>query len=298
MKSSGQDLTPSLEIEIEDDWWKTIFDELYLITDARSVLSDKLTAREVDNIIDFTGASKDWDILDLCGGHGRHSRGLVERGFRSTIVYDYSDYLLCRGRDDCQGKVRFLRGDAREIGLRDASFELVMILGNSFGYFIDNNENRKVLREAHRVLRPGGILLLDIIDRDYIMKNFRPESVHEPDGKKGITVSRTRDFSGDIIKSREVVADKDGTFIRENRYQERIFDLKELTYLAIDSGFSLIPRRGTLLMIMQRSKGEGLQNTQDAPQNPKRNNQLSPDLIKENDFGFMEGRVMIKLFRD
>lgn len=30
------------------DWWKTIFDEIYLITDARTVCDDELTCREVD----------------------------------------------------------------------------------------------------------------------------------------------------------------------------------------------------------------------------------------------------------
>ena len=37
-----------------------------------------------------------------------------------------------------------------------------MILGSSFGYFIDEAENRKMLLEAFRLLQPGGLLLMDL----------------------------------------------------------------------------------------------------------------------------------------
>jgi len=35
-------------IKINPDWWKGIFDEIYLKTDARSVCDDEVTCREVD----------------------------------------------------------------------------------------------------------------------------------------------------------------------------------------------------------------------------------------------------------
>ncbi|MCK5552911.1 MAG: hypothetical protein KAJ09_07190 [Deltaproteobacteria bacterium] len=34
--------------KVNPDWWKTLFDETYLITDARTVCDDGLTCREVD----------------------------------------------------------------------------------------------------------------------------------------------------------------------------------------------------------------------------------------------------------
>jgi hypothetical protein len=32
-----------MSIQIESDWWKSLFDEVYLMTDARSVRDDALT---------------------------------------------------------------------------------------------------------------------------------------------------------------------------------------------------------------------------------------------------------------
>ena len=49
-----------MEIEVDPDWWKTLFDEVYLITDARSVCDSELTRREVDV---FDLRQRDWLAL-------------------------------------------------------------------------------------------------------------------------------------------------------------------------------------------------------------------------------------------
>ncbi len=253
------------------EWWKTIFDGLYLVTDARSVMSDELTAREMDFVLEFTGATKDWDILDLCGGQGRHAQELFRRGFEKATVYDFSDYLVNYGKKKCDGNVCFIRGDARDVGVKDGSFDLVTIMGNSFGYFPDDNENLKILEEAMRVLRGGGIVLLDIIDRDFVKKNFRSRSVHRAtlpeslNGNSEITVTRTRKIEGNIVNSREVVKGEDGGVMKDNRYCERLYGKEEIAALLNSVGFGGV----TIEM------GRAFYN-------------------RPGDFGFMESRMMIK----
>jgi D-alanine-D-alanine ligase len=39
-----------MSIKVDPDWWKTLFDEVYLLTDARSVCDVRITRREVDLI--------------------------------------------------------------------------------------------------------------------------------------------------------------------------------------------------------------------------------------------------------
>jgi len=51
----------------------SIFDDVYLQTDARSVCDDQLTREEVDFLENGPKISKRWQILDLCGGQGRHA---------------------------------------------------------------------------------------------------------------------------------------------------------------------------------------------------------------------------------
>jgi hypothetical protein len=72
--TSGQNLKNSediMRIKVDPDWWKTLFDEVYLLTDARSVCDARITRREVDLICSLLPMKGSHKILDLCGGHGR-----------------------------------------------------------------------------------------------------------------------------------------------------------------------------------------------------------------------------------
>ena len=57
-------------IRVEHDWWKTLFDEVYLVTDAPFVCNPALTKREVDVIENALGLYPAAHILDVCGGQG------------------------------------------------------------------------------------------------------------------------------------------------------------------------------------------------------------------------------------
>ena len=102
-----------MSIKVTAEWWKTLFDEVYLITDARSVCNEALTAREVDLISGMIPMQPNQNILDLCGGHGRHSLELCRRGFTHCTVFDFSRTLLrigARQASQCNLKVEFVQG--------------------------------------------------------------------------------------------------------------------------------------------------------------------------------------------
>ena len=73
---------------IDSDWWKELFDDIYLLTDARSVCNKELTRLEVDFLQETLDLDKSAPILDLCGGQGRHSLELSRRGFMKVTVLD------------------------------------------------------------------------------------------------------------------------------------------------------------------------------------------------------------------
>ncbi len=77
-----------MPIEVDPDWWKTMFDDVYLLTDARSVCDETLTRLEVDVVCELLPIKSSHNILDLCGGHGRHSFELYRRGFSSCTLLD------------------------------------------------------------------------------------------------------------------------------------------------------------------------------------------------------------------
>jgi hypothetical protein len=46
----------------------------------------------------------------------------------------------------------------------------------AFGYFADEAENQQVLYQVERVLRPGGLFLLDVSNRDYDLMHLWPKA--------------------------------------------------------------------------------------------------------------------------
>lgn len=230
-----------MKFTVDTDWWKTIFDEIYLLTDARTVCDDELTRKEVDFIITFMDPGKDSSILDLCGGQGRHSLELARRGFQDLTVLDYSGFLLEIGQEKAleEGlQIQFIQSDARSISLPDGRFQYIILMASSFGYFEEDNENSKILAEAFRLLSPGGQLMLDIPDREHITGNFKPYSFHRVN--EDISVERRRQIKGNVIYSKEkVLSDKKGC-IRENTYCMRLYLMDDLKRLLLLKGFTRV----------------------------------------------------------
>ena len=109
-----------MAIEVDPEWWKSLFDEVYLVTDSRSVGDGAVTRREVDICCELLPLRREDRILDLCGGHGRHSLEFSRRGFGGCTVLDYSQVLIEHGKivaDDLGCEVDFLQGEAGDTGL-------------------------------------------------------------------------------------------------------------------------------------------------------------------------------------
>ena len=230
-----------MSIQVDDNWWQDLFDEIYLLTDARSVCDEKLTCQEVDFLVEILDLEESASILDLCGGHGRHSLELSRRGFMNVNVLDYSRYLVELGgkRAKQEGlNTIFIQGDARDTGLPGQSFKFIIIMASSFGYFVNEGENKRILNEVFRLLMSEGTLLLDLPNRDYVLQNFKPFSCHKVN--EDITVSRERELGDDIICSRETVTSEKRGCIRDRTYCTRLYSPERISDLMYSVGFSSI----------------------------------------------------------
>lgn len=243
-----------MSFRVDPEWWKELFDEIYLTTDARSVCDDDVTRREIDLLLELIPLSPEQEILDLCGGHGRHSLELDRRGYKKCTVFDYSRFLIDRGRKEAerQGReVAFLQGDARQTELPSERFDRVLVLGNSLGYIASPDGDRDILTEARRLLKSGGRLLLDIVNGATLRGSFRPLAWHEIG--EDIVVCRNRSLDGDIVITREIVLSKKSGLMKDSCYSLRIYDpdsmrllLSELGYGGIDvvDDFSPFRKKG------------------------------------------------------
>lgn len=230
-----------MSLRVDSNWWKDLFDDIYLLTDARTVCDETLTSREVTFLEEYLTLHKSTRILDLCGGQGRHALELSRRGFGNVTVLDYSGYLLNLGMKrayDEKLNTAFIRGDARDTRLPDQGFQFIMVMGSSFGYFHDDNENMRILREAHRLLQQKGTLLVDLPDRDHVVKNFKACSSHKIN--EDITVNRTRELGDEIIYTQENVLSTKRGCVRNRTYCIRLYSHEKISDMMYAAGFSSV----------------------------------------------------------
>jgi SAM-dependent methyltransferase len=81
-------------------------------------------------------------------------------------------------------------------------FDAVINLGSSFGFFETETEDEAALEAVASALKPGGRFLLEMGNRDYLLKNFETTtSIQNPDGT--ITkVERSFDYMRSRINTR------------------------------------------------------------------------------------------------
>jgi 2-polyprenyl-3-methyl-5-hydroxy-6-metoxy-1,4-benzoquinol methylase len=115
-------------------------------------------------------------ILDLACGPGRHSLRLASLGYSVTGVDNSPTFLeLARAEAAMTGiAVEFVEADMRSLE-RSADFDVVLCLSTSFGFF-DDATNEDVARRIAHVLRPNGRLILQVMNRDWLVANYQTRS--------------------------------------------------------------------------------------------------------------------------
>jgi SAM-dependent methyltransferase len=161
----------------DDAFWTTYASFIYSEERLRSAPED------VERVLALAGASQP-DVLDLGCGTGRHAVAFAARGCR-VIGVDRTAFALDQARAYAKQQgagVEFVLGDMREF-TRPASFDLVVNLFTSFGYFEDPDDDRRVLRNMHESLRPGGTLVIDVMGKETLARIYQEtRSAVSPDG--------------------------------------------------------------------------------------------------------------------
>ena len=221
-------------------WWEELFGDDYLRTMDR--VEPKHVRRECDFIEDRLGLEKGAVMLDLACGPGAHAVELASRGY-SVVGYDLSLAMLARAADEAQErgqKLNFLQGDMREMAFED-TFDGVYCWQTSFGYF-DDEKNVNVLQRIHRALRTGGMLLLDVINHDYVAPRQPSLVWFEGDGCVCMDEMAV-DFFTSRLRVKRTVMFEDGR-AREVDYNIRLYALHELGKMLHDCGFKVIEVTG------------------------------------------------------
>lgn len=259
LKTTGP--VEDLESYVKADWWREIFNANYIRTDGDVVEDQGVTQSEIDLFLKLLSPKKDSVILDLCSGQGRHSLELARRGFANVFGLDRSHYLINRARSINKKEalnVTYKEGDARKLPFLTDQFDVVFIAGNSFGYFESAKDDLAVLREVRRVLKPGGMLLLDVTDGSYVKQHFQPRGWEWIDKNYFVCRERSLSKDGERLISREVITHVKKGVIDDHFYAERLYTKEALGALLAKSDFSDVFFHSELVTASQRNQDLGM----------------------------------------
>lgn len=214
-------------------WWEDFFGDDFVRTMER--MSPRQIAREADFIEESLGCERGATLLDLACGTGRHAIELASRGYK-VVGLDLSLSMLARASDEAQDRrqrLNFVQGDMRELAFEEM-FDGIYCWDTSFGFF-DEERNAAVVQRVHRALKKGGQFLLDMANRDFLMRHTPSLAWFEGDGCVCMD-----DVTVDVITSRLKVKRtlmlEDGR-TREVDYSIRLYAVHELGKVLHDAGF-------------------------------------------------------------
>lgn len=104
--------------------------------------------------------ARDALVLDVGCGYGRTLDELYRAGWRSLIGIDFSEAMIERGRAAYPHLDLRVKRSAEKIDLPDESVDAVILFA-VLTCIRTNDEQRRLIAEILRVLRPGGILYVN-----------------------------------------------------------------------------------------------------------------------------------------
>jgi 2-polyprenyl-3-methyl-5-hydroxy-6-metoxy-1,4-benzoquinol methylase len=205
----------SMELEdilsASDRATKLAYSRMILEADSQTWAKDQET--EVDFIIQNCKIGAGDTVLDFGCGKGRHSLVLGARGIYATGI-DYISAFI----DDARHKANTMTGslatfktaDCRTVEL-DHPFDAAICLYDTIGSYADDRENVAILVNLVRHVKPGGLLLISVMNMELterIAQNWLSIS-SDPDRLLGLPASRIMEKTGDVFNPKFYMIDRD-----------------------------------------------------------------------------------------
>jgi len=213
----------------EADWFEEWFGEDYLhIYQHR----DEMEAERAIELIATNLAGRRIDtVLDLACGAGRHTRVLRERWW--TVGLDLSMSLLKIARKE-SSDAPYVRADMRELPFAESSFDLVVNLFTSFGYFDDDSDHVRVLACVGAAMKHGGTLVIDFLNASQVRRDLVS---YDERVENGITIEQRRMISPDDRFVEKTIRLRESC--KEYIERVRLLSPRDLQSMLIATGFKI-----------------------------------------------------------
>jgi SAM-dependent methyltransferase len=221
-----------------EDFWRTMYPYMF---PAERFSAEGEQVTQIVELTKFNGRA----VLDLCCGPGRHAVEFARRGFTVTGV-DRSSFLLDCARHralEVGVSIEWIMEDMRRFK-RPAAFDLACSIFTSFGYFEDEEENLRVLRNVHENLKDAGLFVIDVIGKERLSRVWQNTlSTEYADG--ALLVQRPQVRSDWTRIHNEWILLKDGC-AQSFHFEHTIYSGRELKDRLLASGFLEVQLFGDL----------------------------------------------------
>jgi SAM-dependent methyltransferase len=195
-------------------------------------------------------------VLDLCCGIGRHSVALAEKGFQMTGI-DLSEANVNRAKATAkergvEKRTEFLVGDARRlleyIPPTGRKFGAVINMYTSLGYW-DEATDVSILQQASQLAEKGSILVVDIANKDYLVRHFQPFGMLTFQGEPRYVLIEERQLNLETsrMNNKWIFYRKEGEDLKHAatvQLDHKVYSLNELVSLIRSAGWDYLKAYG------------------------------------------------------
>jgi SAM-dependent methyltransferase len=208
-------------------------DRIFLET-TRRFAPPRLARDDVRIALELAQVAPGKPLADLGCGYGRHLRALAEQGYAEALGIDRSQLLLKEARAQAP-LARLLRADLRSLPLHAGSLAAAFCFYSSM--FLGSHEDSlQALREAARVLRPLGSLVLTQDNPLRLARNPAASFAEDVPGLGRVVEESAFEGSVDRVTKR---LEMPGKAVLSATFVIRYYPPAELAALAVAAGLSL-----------------------------------------------------------
>jgi SAM-dependent methyltransferase len=222
------------------DWYQKAFGEDYLrIYSHRDSKEAKQLVEFIYKALELKTGQK---VLDLGSGYGRNAIELIKKKL-DVFCLDLSHVLIKMAKElalEKNLKLQVVRADMRYTPFKE-SFDVIVSLFTSFGYFEKEMDNLLVLKNVNNALKPKGLFLLDYLNVKHSLFNMVPKDCRKD---KGFSVIQERHFDSKNERIKKKITINGDSGIREYDESVRAYGLVELATMFAESELKCIASYG------------------------------------------------------
>ena len=185
-------------------------------------------------------------VLDMNCGIGRHDVEMAKKGIE-VLGTDISPRFIEVAAEKAEkagfsNRVRFKEADMRQIAAAlkgEKTVDGIINLWTAFGFY-DDETNDDILRQCRELVKPGGFFAMDIINRDWLVRNMQPRSFAHI-GDVLILEERTLNMNDSRMYNTwtylKKTAENNYTLLKEVKLDHRVWSLHELITMFARTGW-------------------------------------------------------------